>query len=131
MEYRLLNSKSDYNVISTWWEKVNHSLFFPLEVLPINTIIISNNEEDIYAGCLYFTDSPMAWVTMFVGNPDADIKNKKNGKEFLYKTMEDIAKKNNIKVLFSSTNIHTLINSQQKSGYTVTDKGCVHLYKIL
>lgn len=129
--WRLLQSQEDYDLIAMWWEEENKNVYYPFKILPKNTIIITDKDTgvDIYAGCLFFTDTPLAWLGMVVGNSKASVESRKGGKEYLYFIVETIAKLRGAEIMFSTTDVKPLINSQLKNGYIKGDENCVNLYK--
>lgn len=122
MNWRLATI-DDYEMIKSWWEHHNKVPFFPPKSLPKYSVIVHDDEYDLYCGFLYLTGTNIGWIEFIISNPLAPVKNKKGAKEKLYDVIDMIAKLNGVEVLFSSTNVKPLINHFKKNGFIETDKG--------
>lgn len=122
-------TKEDYNCILVDWWKDNSFPPPPLRVLP-GGYIISKDGVDIYAGFVYYTGTPIAWLEFVVGNKKATLEQKKGGLEKLVDIVSTIAKDKGVTSLFVST-VQSFANSLVKTGFNITDKDCVQLIKNL
>ena len=119
----------DYNkTLVRWWEEYNWTPP-PLECLP-NGYIIFNNETPIYAGFIFYTGTPLAWLEFVIGNKKASVEQKKGGLLKLVDVISTIAKDKGVTSLFVSTNV-VFANGLAKTGFNITDKGCIQLIKNL
>lgn len=119
----------DYNCILTEWWKDNNWTPPPLNVLPVG-YIVSKDGVDIYAGFVYYTGTPIAWMEFVVGNKKATVEQKKGGLEKLIDIISTIAKDKGVMSLFTSTT-QIFANGLVKNGFEITDKNCVQLLKNL
>lgn len=112
---------NDYSTLVDWWKFWR---FFPptQEVLPENgtcgIMITDDNDNEICAGFLYFTNSPIAWIEFIVSNYNVKDKNVRNqALLLLINELSSIAKDNGRNVIYSSLKNENLMNKYLESGF--------------
>jgi len=123
-------TKRDYqDILVLWWE--DHKWEAPiLESLP-EGYIVSKDGVDTYATFIYFTGTVIAWMEFTVCNPNATLELKKDCLEYLIQVVGTIAKDRGAKVIFTSTGQSFANALSGRGGFSVNDKNCVQLTKIL
>jgi len=119
--------KEDYPELSDWWDWWRWKDSKPsLELLDDlkHGLMVSNEIENICAGFLYFTNARAFGLLEFViSNPG--IKNKDLRREsqiFLLSSLIALARKQGVKVLFSSIRNPNLIKTYQECGFVLGSK---------
>jgi hypothetical protein len=93
----------------------------PQEFLPYNGLggfMVCDEDYPVVAGFLYTTNSSVAWIEFIVSN--IEYRHKKNRKEairLLIVTLEELAKINGKKYIYSSLKSEPLINSYMDCGF--------------
>jgi hypothetical protein len=119
--------KEDYSELSDWWDWWRWKDSKPgLELLDDLKygLMVSNEIQNICAGFLYFTNAKAFGLLEFViSNPK--IKNKDLRREsqiFLLSSLIVFARKQGVKVLFSSIRNPNLIKTYQECGFVIGSK---------
>lgn len=114
----------DYEELCKWWKAFR----FPapaISMLPDegrSGIIVSKNGVDICAGFYYKTNSSFALCEYVVSNFEYKDKDRKDAIEYLYKTIEVIAKADGFTLLFSTVKNQHLINKMVELGWSEGSK---------
>lgn len=112
---------SDYPVITSWFLG-NDLPKFPEELIPSTGFIV----ENLCAGWLYKTDSKIALVETFIGNPKADKEERQKAVNLMFSSLIEEAKKQGFTLLLASSKHDRVINYginnlnfKELSGYKV------------
>ena len=111
-----------YDTMVRWWE--GHG--FPIvdiSILPKETFVYYINHIPIYSCCFYHTDSSLAWLAWQISNPSIPYHMKSGGMEILFETMEEYAKQNGYKLMFTTSSTPSVVTSLKEQGYVTGDKG--------
>lgn len=133
MKARKIKEK-DFNTINDWYKGWGWPLL-DRELLPDNGkegLIISDNNIDLIAGFVWFTDSKMAFFGYVISNP---IKLKKGQRQEAISTLilcaEELCKKVGVKVLVTSSSTRSLIEKHKELNWKSNDRASFELMKIL
>lgn len=128
--FRIATEKDYNDVFVKWW---NDWTFLPppVDCLPKTGVIVSDESEDLYGGFLYLTDGNIGWLEWVVSNKSVSVNRKRGALGFLVDVVSDIAKKNGMKLMFTSTVLPTFRNGLLKCGFLEGDKGIYQFVKCL
>lgn len=123
--YRFLE-KEDYTLLQKWWKDWGWTPierdFLPLDGL--GGILVFVNEKPVCAGFLYFTNSKVAWLEFIISDKNyKDKKQKTKAIDSMILKLEEVAKGNNVKYLYTTTNEGSLKRRYEKLGYFIGTKG--------
>lgn len=121
-----LTQKKDYHELYDWWMWHRWSNPPTLELLDDLKfgVMISLGEENICAGFLYFTNAKAFGLLEFIVS-SYKVKDKmvrSDALKLLIYSLCDIAKKKDIKALFSSVRHESLIQHYKDCGFIITSK---------
>ena len=126
--------EEDFNTIDEWYKGWGWPLL-DRELLPDNGkegLIISDNNIDLTAGFVWFTDSKMAFFGYVISNP---IKLKKGQRHKAISTLilcaEELCKKVGVKMLVTSSSTKSLIEKHKELNWKSNDRFSFELMKIL
>lgn len=128
------NKKKHYPILCAWWEKQNFPPP-PLYLLPPDGVVVldKSTQQYIYAGFLYLTNvKAISWIEYVVANPFVAPVVKRGGLDELIEGLSKVAKqatRGKAKILFTSTNNMSFVNSLKKSNFEVGDKNMYQLIK--
>lgn len=132
MEVRFLK-EDDYDTLVKWWEDNR----FPApsrDMLPENGtcgIMVYKDDVEICAGFLYLTNSSMAWCEYIVANFHYRDDDRQEAILKVIDTISLIAKDRGVRVMYTSLNRDSLINSYKKCGYITGSGKCTEMVKKL
>lgn len=114
--------KEDYPELSNWWNWWRWKDSKPSLELLDNLkygLIVSNETENICAGFMYFTNAnAFALLEFVVSSPKIKDKSlRKESQIFLICSLLEFAKKQGVKVIFSSVRNPNLIKTYQECGF--------------
>lgn len=128
MKLRLTN-KEDYNELCEWWS------FWRWKNPPSLTLLdnlrfglmVSNGEENICAGFIYFTNAKeFALMEYIVSTPKVKDKGtRKKALLFLISALKELAKQKGVTTLISYLINENLINHYLQSGFVTGDKNAI------
>ena len=125
-----LDKKEDfYSTYQNWCEGHN----FPIMHLQnIDQFIVAYHKGiGIYSCIIWNTNSKMCLTGFPVSNPNAPMKLKKGGLEFLYKEMSKYLKKRGYKVVWTTSGTKSVIKELESEGYLMGDESVNHYIKPL
>lgn len=120
MSIRLYTEK-DHAMLSAWWIKWNWPVM-PHEYLPQLGLISSTNAEDLAAGFLYRTDSPIAWLEWLVGNPEAPKYERRKALNQVISALENEARLLGAKLIYTSASHSGLKKRLETLGFMKTEE---------
>lgn len=113
-------SYEDYdNILIGWWKDWGWEQSPARDFLPKNGeggLIVYDNDIPVCAAFLYNTDSKVAWITWVVSNKE--YKNKTMALEMLISKLEEVAKLQGNKYIFTNNNHSWLIKKFINLGYS-------------
>jgi len=117
-------TKKDYPSLSDWWDWWRWKEAKPSIELLDNLkfgMMVSNETQDICAGFIYFTNaSAFCLMEYIISNPAIkDRELRRSALIFLICSLQEFAKKNKVKVIFSSVKNPNLIKTYQECGFMV------------
>lgn len=131
LHVRSLTSEDYSENLVKWWNDWRWTPP-PREFLPNNGVggfMVCDEDYPVVAGFLYITNSSVAWIEFIVSN--MEYRHKKNRKEaikLLIVTLEELAKINGKKYIYSSLKNDSLINAYMDCGFT---KGSTNTQEII
>lgn len=126
--YRML-SYEDYDCFLTeWWNKWRFPVP-PRECLPPRGILVSDKKGGLYAGFLYLTDGGIAWMEWVVSDKDVLPARKRGALEYLVEVLGGMARKEGMKLMFTSTGLSGYRNGLVKCGFLKGDENTYQLIK--
>lgn len=106
---------------------------FPIvsaDILPENVFVCHVDGLPIYAIWFYFTDSKsLAWLGWPVSNKNINHKLRDGGMDYLLEYVSNYAKKKKIKLLFTTSNTHGVVEPLLKNGFVEGDRDVSHFLK--
>ena len=132
MDARLINI-CDYEKLTSWW---HDNRFTPpgRDMLPENGtggLIITNNDIDVCAGFIYFTNSSCAWLEWIV----ADFNYRESDREecilFLIEALKEVAKQKGFKYMFASVKNKSLVSKYKKCGFVPGDSNSQEMITLI
>lgn len=121
-----LTTHQDYSELSDWWKWHRWSNPPTIELLDNLKygIMVSNEQQNICAGFLYFTNArAFALLEFIVSTYKVKDKTKrKDALELLIASLLDIAKKRGVKTIFTSVRHPSLIQRYKDCGFVITSK---------
>ena len=115
---RLLQEK-DYEQLLVWWKWFRFPAP-PKEMLPENAlggVMVYENDINICAGFIYFTNSKMCWIEFIISNPEYKHKDRKLAVKLVIDSLCHLAKENSCKVAFTSVKNQSLLNIYLENGF--------------
>jgi hypothetical protein len=126
--------EEDFNTINSWYKGWGWPIL-DRELLPNNGkegLIISDNNIDLVAGFIWFTDSKMAFFGYVISNP---IKLKKGQRDIAISTLiscaEELCKRVGVKVIVTSSSTKSLIKKHKELNWKSNVRSSFELQKIL
>lgn len=119
-------TKEDYATLCEWWKSKDFTPP-PEELLPATGYVCN----EIAAGFLYLTNSPIAWAEWIVGNPEVDKEARSIALDELINHVCCAAKKAGSIVVFSSSNNAHFMKRLTTLGFVVGDTDTAQLFRRL
>lgn len=120
LHVRSLTSEDYSENLVKWWNDWKWTAP-PREFLPENGLggfMVCDEDYPVVAGFLYTTNSSVAWVEFIVSNIEYKHKeNRKKAIRLLILTLEELAKINGKKYIYSSLKSEPLINAYMDCGF--------------
>lgn len=120
LHVRSLTSEDYSENLVKWWNDWKWTAP-PREFLPENGLggfMVCDEDYPVVAGFLYTTNSSVAWVEFIVSNIEYRHKeNRKKAIRLLILTLEELAKINGKKYIYSSLKSEPLINAYMDCGF--------------
>lgn len=120
LHVRSLTSEDYSENLVKWWNDWKWTAP-PREFLPDNGLggfMVCDEDYPVVAGFLYTTNSSVAWVEFIVSNIEYRHKeNRKKAIRLLILTLEELAKINGKKYIYSSLKSEPLINAYMDCGF--------------
>lgn len=120
LHVRNLTSEDYSENLVKWWNDWKWTAP-PREFLPENGLggfMVCDEDYPVVAGFLYTTNSSVAWVEFIVSNIEYRHKeNRKKAIRLLILTLEELAKINGKKYIYSSLKSEPLINAYMDCGF--------------
>lgn len=130
LTYRLLNAEDYDDFLLKWWKDWKFPAP-PRDCLPRNGVVVVDEEGPLYAGFMYFTDSPIVWVEWVVSDRMAAPARKRGGLELLLEVFTQMADGGGAKYVFTSTERAAFRNGLVRCGFVVGDTGISQLVKTI
>lgn len=116
--------KQDYLSLSDWWDWWRWKHSKPSIELLDNLkfgMMVSNQTQDICAGFIYFTNAnAFCLMEYIISNPAIkDREQRHSAIVFLICSLQEFAKKQGVKVIFSSVKNPNLIKTYQECGFSI------------
>ena len=112
--------------IHEWWAVAGFAKL-PVELLPVNGLVVSIGDELACAGWLYRSDSALGYLEWIVANPDVRREPRDKALNLLISTLLARAKGLGIKLIFSSIHHELLAMRLEKHGFIKTDRNMTNL----
>jgi hypothetical protein len=119
-----------YQKVCNWW-KAHGFPVLPVDFLPFEGYIISDNDVELYAVFLYVTDSALCWLTFPVSNPKATYEQKQGAMEQLFKDVAEDAKSEGFKFMFTTSPLPRVQEALINSGFELGDQNVNHYMKLI
>lgn len=120
LHVRSLTSEDYSENLVKWWNDWKWTAP-PREFLPENGLggfMVCDEDYPVVAGFLYITNSSVAWMEFIVSNIEYRHKeNRKKAIRLLILTLEELAKINGKKYIYSSLKSEPLINAYMDCGF--------------
>ena len=124
---RKFDLSKDYVTLRKWW--CAHNSFPPKgEHLSTTGVVVEVEGKPVCAGFLYNTDSKIGVFEFVVSDPEADKKIRCNALNCLIKSIQEIAKRREYSLIYTSVNIGAYISKLKDAGFLVVDKNQTHLF---
>lgn len=107
---------ADYETVSGWW-RAHKWPQVPSNTLPPNGLIV----DEVCAGFLYCTDSPISWLEWVVADPTAPREKRDAALDTLIDSLIKVAKAAGRPIIFSSTKHPALAERYKRHGLEQTD----------
>ncbi len=120
----------DYPMLKDWWDDWKWPEAPLPEMLPSSGVLVYT-DVPVYAGFLYETGTVIGWVEYVVSNKKAPIIDRRGALEYLMTVLGVLAKDRGIKLLLTTTNNSSFVNSLTKIGFDKGDQDLVQLVKML
>jgi len=125
----------DYPILCEWWKFWKWTPI-PQEVLPDygrNGIMVQYNGENVVAGFIYATSSPVLFhFEWIISNPEIkDRSIRKKAKQILLEKASDAIKKSGGKIIYTSLKNEALINDFEENGFVKGSTKCTEMIKSL
>lgn len=130
-----LIEENDYPILVEWWKKWRFPVP-PQEFLPENGtcgLLIEDDKNICYcAGFLYFTNSKVTWLEFIVSNPNVrDKELRTESLSLLIRKLNDLAKENGTKWMFTSVKNNNLRSRFLNEGFTKGSINTTEMIKLL
>lgn len=124
------NTIDVYDKIVKWWEG---NSFPPLSIkfLPESCFIVTDNDLELYAIFLYYTDSGLCWMGFPVVNPDTKKEERGEGLKILIEGVTEYAKQIGFNYVFTTSPLKKVQDCFTENGYVLGDENVNHYIKIL
>lgn len=119
-------SADDYPVLCEWWGAQSFPSP-PKEILPATGYMAN----EVAAGFLYLTNSPIAWLEWVVADPKAEKKLRNQSINEVIEHISKSAKVTGNMLLFTSTNVFPFCERLRRLGFNEGDKKTYHFIKTL
>jgi len=119
-----------YDRVCGWWRAHNFPIL-PINFLPFEGFIISNEDTELYAVFLYVTDSDLCWLTFPVSNPIASYEEKRGAMEQLFQDVGNSAKDAGYNFMFTTSPLASVQEALIGAGFTLGDENVNHYMKLL
>ena len=129
MKVKLTKTKDSYKLMKKWWEGHGFPVIEP-NILPESTFICYNDKEvPVYAMCLYNTDSDLCWIGWQISNPEVNKDETKGCFDHLFKAIEIYAKHLEYKVILTTSNTPSVVDTLKSNSYMEGDHNVKHYLK--
>lgn len=118
--------QSNYPEVKQWWEGHKWPVI-PFQMLPKTGYII----ENVCAGWLYRSDSPICWVEWIISNPASEKIIRNESLNLLIDTLINKAKSEGFSHVFTSVKHPGLIKRYESHGFTIQDSNVTHMIRSL
>lgn len=126
VDLRVFDPENDYFDAVEWW-RAHEWPPVPKDALSQFGMLAFEGELKIAAGWLYLTTSSMAWMEWLVTNPDAPLKSRVIGIEYIVGRLINEAKELKASSIFVSLKSKGLIKLHKKYGFEVGDSGMTNM----
>lgn len=112
----------DYELVKSWWSSANE-IAPAANMIPDTSYVLYLSDTPILAVSLYLTNSPLAWVDNFVGNPESKGHQRKECGHVLLSHLEKIAKEEGKSRLFCMSMNEKTSKRYEEMGFQNTCSG--------
>lgn len=89
----------NYELVKSWWDFYKETVP-ELKMIPETSYIMYSNDKPILSVSLFLTNSPLAWVDNYIGNPEFKGLHRKECGKLLLNHLEEVSLKHGKDRLF-------------------------------
>lgn len=109
-------TKADYETIKKW-HQLHQEGEYNTDVFPTTGLIVDN----VAAGFIYFTNSPIAWIENFVTNPEVSPFKRSKAISLIAEGLIQLAVDGGFKYCQATTSLHSVGRRAEQFGFKPAD----------